>query len=297
MRLGAHLSVAKGLPALLTQADELGATAIQIFARNPRGRGETKVAAEEAATFRKGLKERNARLYIHAPYYVQVGAADARNRRIAAEVAAADLVKGDLLGASGVVVHFGGSVEEGRLAESTRQTVDTIKKALKKAGPTKCRLLLEISAGSKRVGGTFEQLRDVLRGVGEPSRVGVCLDTCHLYTAGFDIRGTGATRMLDRFAKTIGLRKLKAFHLNDTQSDLGQGLDRHFHIGQGQLGKAAFRNLLRDPRLKDMDFMLETPKEGWGEAKRLPKAKGAPGLEADIKNLATVRRLAGRTAR
>lgn len=297
MRLGAHLSVAKGLPALLDAADELGATAIQIFARNPRGRGETKVSEAEAAEFRKGLKARDARLYIHAPYYVQVGAADARNRRIAAEVAAADLKKGDLLGAEGVVVHFGGSVDEDDPSASTKHTVDTVKRALKKAGKTKCRLLLEVSAGDKRVGGTFEQIRDVLKGVGEPSRLGVCLDTCHLYTAGFDIRGRGATEMLDRFVKTVGLRNLKAFHLNDTQSDLGQGLDRHFHIGQGRIGEAAFKNLLRDRRLKDMDFMLETPKEGWGKPKRLPKAKGAPGLEADAKNLATLRRLAGPAAR
>ncbi|MEX2043299.1 MAG: deoxyribonuclease IV [Patescibacteria group bacterium] len=297
MRFGAHLSIAKGLPALLANADELGATAIQIFARNPRGRGETKVTAAEAAEFRKELKRRNAKLYIHAPYYVQVGAADARNRRIAAEVAAADLVKGDLLGAEGVVVHFGGSVDEADPDPSTERTVQTIKRALKKAGRTRCRLLLEVSAGRKRVGATFEQIRAVLDGVGEPRRLGVCLDTCHLFTAGFDIRGTGATKMLDRFAKVVGLRKLGAVHLNDTQSDLGGGLDRHFHIGQGQIGETAFRNLLRDPRLKDTDFMLETPKEGWGKSERLPKGKGAPPLEADAKNLATLRRLAGPAAR
>ncbi|MDP3999923.1 MAG: deoxyribonuclease IV [bacterium] len=297
MRLGAHLSVAKGLPALLANADELGATAIQIFARNPRGRGETKVTDGEAAAFRKGLRARNAALYIHAPYYVQVGAADARNRRISAEVAAADLVKGDRLGAAGVIVHFGGTVDEENPDASTKHTVGTIKAALKQAGPTKCRLLLEVSAGRKRVGATFEQIRDILDGVDEPSRLGVCLDTCHLFTAGFDIRGAGATKTLDRFAKTVGLRKLKAIHLNDTQSDLGQGLDRHFHIGQGRIGEAAFRNLLRDPRLKNMDFLLETPKEGWGEPKRLPKGKGAPPLDADAKNLSTLRRLAGTAAR
>ena len=249
MRLGAHLSVAKGLPALLAHADELGATAIQIFARNPRGRGEAKVTESEAAAFRKGLAERDAKLFIHAPYYVQVGAADARNRRVAAEVAAADLVKGDLLGADGVVVHFGGSVDEADPDASTAHTVKTVKDALKRAGKAKCRLLLEVSASPKRVGGTFEQIRDVLDGVGEPSRMGVCLDSCHLFTAGFDIRGAGATETLDRFADTVGLPQLKVMHLNDTQSDLGQGLDRHFHIGQGNIGEAAFKKLLRDSRL------------------------------------------------
>ncbi len=297
MRLGAHLSVAKGLSRLLKQADALDATAIQIFARNPRGRGETKISPEDAAAFRAGLKRRRAKLFIHAPYYVQVGASDARNRRIAAEVAAADLVKGDLLGADGVVVHFGGSVDADDPDVSTAHTVKTIKEAFKKSGPTNCRLLLEVSASDKRVGGTFEQIRDILDGVGESSRLGVCLDTCHLYTAGFDIRGSGATKVLDRFAKTVGIRKLKVVHLNDTQSDLGQGLDRHFHIGQGRIGEAAFRNLLRDSRLRNMDFVLETPKEGWGEATRLPKAKGAPSIDADARNLATLRRLAGAAAR
>ncbi|MDP9212232.1 MAG: deoxyribonuclease IV [bacterium] len=297
MRLGAHLSVAKGLPHLLKQADTLDATAIQIFARNPRGRGETKVSEADAATFRSGLRHRKARLFIHAPYYVQVGAEDARNRRIAAEVAAADLVKGDLLGADGVVVHFGGSFDADNPDVSTAHTAKTIKAALKKAGRTKCRLLLEVSASNKRVGGTFEQIRDILDGVGDPSRVGVCLDTCHLYTAGFDIRGSGVTKMLDRFAKVVGLRKLKVIHLNDTQSELGRGLDRHFHIGQGQIGEAAFRRLLRDSRLKGMDFVLETPKEGWGEATRLPKAKGTPSLDADVRNLTTLRRLAATAAR
>ena len=175
---------------------------------------------------------------------------------------------------------------------STAHTVKTVKDALKRAGKAKCRLLLEVSASPKRVGGTFEQIRDVLDGVGEPSRMGVCLDSCHLFTAGFDIRGAGATETLDRFADTVGLPQLKVMHLNDTQSDLGQGLDRHFHIGQGNIGEAAFKKLLRDSRLKDMDFVLETPKEGWGEAKRLPKTKGTPPLEADAKNLAALRRLA-----
>ena len=297
MRFGAHLSMAKGLTGLLEQAAALDATAIQIFARNPRGRGETKIPEADAAVFRKELKKRDAKLFIHAPYYVQMGSGDARNQRISAEVATADLVKGDLLGADGVVAHLGGPGDGVSLEAGTVNAIRTVRKALDRAGKTKCRLLLEVSAGSKRVGATFEQLRDILKGVGEPARTGICLDTCHLYTAGFDIRGKGATDMLDHFAKTIGISRLRAFHLNDTRSGLGSGLDRHWHIGEGEIGTAAFKRILRDSRLKNLDFMLETPKEKPGAGADWAKDGGDPRLLADRVNLARLHRLAGPPAR
>lgn len=277
MRFGAHLSIAKGLPALLAEADGLGLDAIQIFARNPRGRGEAKVAPAEAAAFRRELAKRGWMLVIHAPYYVNLGSGTVNNRRIAGEVTHLDLEKGDQLGADYVVVHLGGPGEGFSIEDGTQNAIANVKQVLARTD-AKCMLLLETSAGGKRVGNTFEQLASILKGVGLSKRVGVCLDTCHVFTAGYDVRGRKMKTVLDDFDRIIGLDQLKVVHVNDTEAGLGSGLDRHFHIGQGQIGSPAFKTLLHGKRLKDMTFILETPK---GEKKA-----------ADKMNLATLRRLA-----
>lgn len=285
MKFGAHLSISKGLPKLLAQAEGYGMDAVQIFARNPRGRGETKVPADDAKAFREELKKRGWTMVIHAPYYVNIGSGVDRNRRIASEVAAADLSKGDYLGAEYVVVHLGTPGDDKSLEECTPLAIKAVKEALKKAGSTKSMLLLETGAGPNRVGGTFEQLAAILKGVNS-KRVGVCLDTCHMYVAGHDVRGAGMKKVLDKFGKIVGFQHLRVVHCNDTLSNLGSGLDRHYHLGKGQIGRETFKVMLTDKRLKDMTFILETPKED--------KDSGL-GDDPDVKNLALLKKLA-RTA-
>lgn len=280
MKLGAHLSIAKGLPALLKEVEKLEMAAVQVFARNPRGRGETKVAEEDAAVFRAELKKRDWPLVIHAPYYVNVGSGKANNQRISREVTKLDLEKGDLLGASYVVVHLGTPGDHFTVAEADAWTAQTVKDIL--AGTdAKTMLLLETSAGEKRVGARFEQLADILKQIDQPVRLGVCLDTCHVFTAGYDIRNEKMKGVLDEFDRIVGFDQLKVIHVNDTKSELGRGRDAHWHIGQGQIGEEAFKVLLNDVRLKDKIFLLETPKEN-------PETGAKDG---DVMNLAKLKEL------
>lgn len=260
MKFGAHLSMSKGPKGLLVQADELGADAIQIFARNPRGRGEAKVTEPEAKEFRAELAKRKATLVIHAPYYVNIGSGTPKNQQISRNVTKLDLEKGDLIGADYLVVHLGGSGDGFSVEDGTKYAIKTVKDILKST-KAKTMLLLETSAGTSRVGSRFEQLRQILDGIKSPKRVGVCLDTCHVFTAGYDVRGKKMKAVINEFDRVVGLKHLKVIHCNDTLSDLGGGLDRHWHIDQGQIGREAFKLLLQDKRLKDLPFILETPKE------------------------------------
>ncbi len=282
MKFGAHLSIAKGLPGLAAETEALGADAVQMFARNPRGRGETKVPAEDAKAFRELVTERDWTVVIHAPYYVNIGSGVTRNRQIAVAVAAADLAKADYIGAQYVVVHMGTPGDGASLDGCTPLAIKAVKDALKQAPKSKAKLLLETGAGPNRVGGSFEQLAAILKGVGS-KRVGVCLDTAHVFLAGYDIRGGGMKKVIDEFDKTVGLQHLKVIHVNDTESALGSGHDRHFHLGKGTIGRAAFKTLMADKRLKDQVFILETPKEDKGSGL---------GEHPDRKNLALLRKFA-----
>lgn len=282
MKFGAHLSISKGLPKLVEQVDSYGMDAVQIFARNPRGRGETKVAEEDAAAFRKELKDRDWKMFIHAPYYVNIGSSTPKNRAVAVEVMKLDLEKSDLLGAQGVVVHLGGAGEGFEIADGTKTAIENVKKILKETD-TKCRILLETSAGPKKVANQFEQLAEILKGIGNEKRVGVCMDTCHMFVSGYDIRGKKMKTVLDQFDAAIGLDRIDVIHTNDTLSEIGGGLDRHYHIGKGQIGEEAFTVLLKDKRLKDKTIILETPKEDKGSGL---------GDDPDVKNLALLKKLA-----
>lgn len=284
MKFGAHLSIAKGLDGLVKETEVLGADAVQIFARNPRGRGETKIPADDAKAFRELLKERGWTLVIHAPYYVNIGSGVDRNRKIAVEVAAADLEKADYIGADYVVVHLGTPGDGAELEDCTTLAIKAVKDALKKASKSNATLLLETGAGPNRVGGSFEQLAAILKGV-DSKRVGVCIDTAHMFLAGHDVRGAGMKEVLDEFDKTIGLKHVKVVHVNDTQSALGSGHDRHYHLGKGEIGRKAYQTLMSDKRLKDKIFILETPKEDKGSGL---------GSDPDKKNLALLKKFATR---
>lgn len=283
MKFGAHLSIAKGLPALLAQAEGYGMDAVQAFARNPRGRGETKIAPEDAKAFREELAKRGWTMVIHAPYYVNIGSGVDRNRRIAIEVAVADLEKADYIGAEYVVVHLGTPGDGHTIEDCTALTIQAVKDVLAQT-KSKAKLLLETGAGPNRVGGTFEQLAAILKGVNS-KRIGICLDTCHMFVAGYDIRGKKMKDVLDEFDRTIGFEHLPVIHANDTESGLGSGHDRHYHIGKGEIGREAFKVLLGDKRLKDRIILLETPKEDKGSG---------IGDDPDAVNLALIRKLAGK---
>ena len=211
MKFGAHLSIAKGTTKLLAEVEELGMDAVQIFARNPRGRGETKIPDDEAAYFKAELQRRDWPLVIHAPYYVNVGSGVANNQRIAKEVLKLDLEKGDRIGAGWVVVHLGSPGDGSTIEECTDHTVRTVTEILGQTD-AKTRLLLETSAGPNRVGSRFEQMAAILKGIGDKKRVGVCFDTCHVWVSGYDCKGANMKKVAEEFERHVGWDRVDVIH-------------------------------------------------------------------------------------
>lgn len=275
--LGAHMSIAGGLPNALDRGREAGASVVQIFLKNQVQWAGRALGADEVAEFKRRQAATGiGTVFAHATYLINLAAPDEGEWRRAVDAFTDELERAEWLGLPFVVIHAGSHRGAGREAGLARiaRAVDELHG--RTAGYA-VRIVLENAAGAGNLlGARAEELGAVLRTVRVPERLGFCLDTCHLFAAGHDIRtraGLGAA--LRHFDRSVGLDRVVAFHLNDAKAPLGSGLDRHAHIGRGAIGPAAFRALLRHPRLGGVPMALETPKEdGW-----------------DRKNLATLRRL------
>jgi deoxyribonuclease IV len=262
MLLGAHMSTAGGLSSAFTRGQSIGITTMQIFTKN-QNRWQQKPAPPEeiAAWFALQRETGLAPVISHAAYLINLGSPDPGiwEKSVAAMID--ELNRAEELGIVGVVLHPGGHMGTGEDAGLARiaQGLDLCHAA---TGGYKTLTLLEGTAGQgTALGCTFEQLRGILDGVNAPERVGFCLDTCHLFAAGYDLRtpDTYAATM-GQFDELIGLERLKCFHFNDSKKGLGSHVDRHDHIGTGMLGPEPFRFLLNDPRLQNVPKILETPK-------------------------------------
>jgi len=277
--LGAHMSIAGGLARALERGAELGCGAVQIFLKNQRQwaarpLGEEEVRAFEAARRRTRIRS----VFAHASYLINLAAPDPVAWRRAVDVFVDELTRSEALGLDCLVIHPGSHLGAGREAGLARVTA-ALDEALRRTPGYRVRVALETTAGGGHaIGRTFGELAALLDRSARPERLGVCLDTCHLHAAGYDLRTPAGYRAtMDECAATVGARRLLAFHLNDARAPRGSGLDRHEHIGKGMLGLPPFRRLLWDPRFARVPKVLETPKE--------------PEPVADRKNLATLRAL------
>lgn len=261
MLIGAHVSPAGGPANAVARGLERGAEAIQIFNQNPRAWKPTVYSDEQVEAFHEAMEGSAVKaLVIHAVYLLNAASEDPDIRSKTLTSLTASLRAGDRLGAHAVVLHPG-SAKTGEVAPAIARAGEVIGEAL--AESDACPLHLENTAGAGgTLGRSFEELAQLLDAAGGDARLGVCLDSCHLYASGFDIRTIdGLTQTLDDFDTAVGLGRLGSLHLNDSQTGLGSNRDRHANIGQGELGEEGCAAFLSEPRFASLPVILETPGE------------------------------------
>jgi deoxyribonuclease IV len=259
MLIGAHVSTAGGLVAAHERAVERGCEAMQVFNQSPRMWRPTRWRPDDVAEFlslmRGGPVES---VTIHAVYLINPATKDREMRKKSAASLIHALRMGDEIKADGVVVHPGSTVGE-PMDEALARVADMVKHAL--AQSEKCRLLLENTAGAgNTIGRTFEELREMIDRAGGDKRLGVCLDSCHMFATGFDIRTADkVSEVVDRFAATVGIRRLKSLHVNDSMTPLGSNRDRHAVPGEGEIGARGCAAFLSEPRFEKLPALFEGP--------------------------------------
>ena len=261
--IGCHLSAAKGYLAMGKEAVKLGANVFQFFTRNPRGGSVKALDLEDIEKYNAFHAEhRFGTLLAHAPYTMNPCAAKEDLRTFARNTMKENLARLEILPDVMFNFHPGSHVKQG-VEIGIPLIADALNDILSAGGKTL--VLLETMAGKgSEVGRSFEELRAILDRVGQKERMGVCLDTCHVYDGGYDIIGD-LDGVLQVFDDIIGLDRLKAIHLNDSKNPIGSHKDRHARIGEGKIGLEALINVIRHPALEGIPFILETPNddEGW----------------------------------
>lgn len=262
-RIGCHLSVARGYLAMARTAESIGANTFQFFTRNPRGGAAKAIDPSDRAAFLEFAAAHDIfPMLAHAPYTLNLCARDEKIRDFARRTLKDDLSRLADFPNALYNFHPGSHVGQGEEAG-----IDRIVRALDEAlagDDSSTTVLLETMAGKgSEVGGRFESLAEIIARAKRPERLGVCLDTCHVFDAGYDIVGD-LDGVLAEFDRVIGLSRLRAVHLNDSKNPLGSRRDRHEKIGCGAIGKDAFRRIVNHPALRALPFYLETPQEDIG---------------------------------
>jgi deoxyribonuclease-4 len=268
--IGTHVSPAGGPAKAVERGTERGARAIQIFNQNPRAWKPTIYTDEQVADFRTAMDASDVdALMIHAVYLLNAASEDPEIREKTLTSLIASLRAGDALGAVSVVLHPG-SAKTGEVGPAIERAGAVIREAL--AESENCMLHLENTAGAGgTLGRSFHELAALIDAAGGDERLGMCLDSCHLYASGFDIRTEeGLTQVLDECVEIVGLERLGSLHLNDSQGGLGTNRDRHADIGKGELGEDGAAVFLSEPRFDGLPVILETPG---------PDKKGTPPEE------------------
>lgn len=287
-RLGAHVSVAGGLHNAFGIGAELGCQCLQVFVKNQRQWSARPLGDPDIRQWRSAARRTGIRTVVgHATYLVNLARGEGRLRRMSIATFIDELDRCDRLGIRGLVIHPGSHGGDGYDKGIGRviEAIDQIHQSLPRC---RARILLETTAGQgSSLGHRFEEIGEIIHRVAEPARLGVCLDTCHVFAAGYDITTPrGYADAIAQFDRLIGLRKLACLHLNDSARPLGSRVDRHAHIGEGHLGRRAFALIMRDRRLVRVPKIIETPKE-----------HAPDGRHYDVVNLELLRGLAGRGLR
>ncbi|HDL86166.1 MAG TPA: deoxyribonuclease IV [Candidatus Acetothermia bacterium] len=284
MLLGCHLSIGKGFPAAIDEAESLGMNAIQIFSHNASSWRMKEITGEIATAFRERFARSSVEfIVIHTMYLLNLASPDDALYERSIISLQEEIRRAGMLGIDQIVTHIGahvGSGVEAGIARITSALNRALCSDIAREYPS-VRVLLENTAGAGTTMGTkFSELGEIIRNLSDPSRAGVCFDTCHAFAAGYELRtSNGLAKTLDEFDSEIGLNHLELIHLNDSKFPLGSRRDRHAHVGGGEIGIVGISRVVNHPALRDLPFILETPKE----------IDGKPG--ADRVNLAQVRSL------
>ncbi|MGG7057292.1 deoxyribonuclease IV [Clostridium tertium] len=267
LNIGCHLSTTKGFENMGKEALEIGANTFQFFTRNPRGGKAKDIDINDMEGLLKIVRENNfATILAHAPYTLNACSADERTREFAREMMEDDLKRMELMPNNLYNFHPGSHVKQG-VEIGITYIVELLNNVLREDQSTT--VLLETMAGKgSEVGRTFEEIAEIISRVELKDKMGVCLDTCHVYDAGYDIVNN-LDGVLEEFDRVIGLERLKAIHLNDSKNPFKSHKDRHEKIGEGFLGLEAITNIINHPKLKHLPFFLETPNELEGYAKEI----------------------------
>ena len=280
--IGAHLSTGKGLPAMLQTAVEIGAACVQIFTSSPQQWRARRYTPEDAAAFKAAQAVTGvAPVVSHESYLINLASADPVLLQKSRAAFREEITRCGMLGLPALVIHWG-SYKGSTLEEGLRTLADSLNAAIPWAEEQGVQILLETTAGQgSYLGGDFTQYPRLFEMIPAHERLGACLDTCHVFSAGYDLRDEAHyQRLWAEFDHQVGMHRLKAIHLNDTDRAFASHADRHADIGQGQIGLEAFRLLLHDHRLAAIPKLLETP----------------GGVEAYAANLRVLRGLAEGTA-
>ena len=288
MKIGAHMSVAGGMANAVERARLHGCEALQIFAKNASQWKGKPLDPAGVATFRRRIDATGiAPVVSHASYLINLATTVPALREQSTVAFIDELDRAETLGLRGVVIHPG-TCTAGTEAGALRLIAESIRTALAARPEQRTMVLLEHTAGQGRtVGHCFEHLAAILEHLDGSPRVGVCLDTCHLLASGYDISTpAGYDETFTRFDRLVGLDRLEVFHANDSKKPCGSRVDRHEHIGDGYVGREAFRRLLHDPRFANLPLLIETAKARGSE-----RASQIVVDPFDEKNLGTLRAL------
>ncbi len=271
LKIGCHLSSSKGYAAMGREARRIGADTFQFFTRNPRGGSAKQIDPEDVAEFLAFAREQGIeRILAHAPYTLNACSADPHVREFARNTMADDLERLEFTPGNYYNFHPGSHVKQG--AEKGIEYISGMLNTVLKPGQHTTVLLETMSGKGSEVGRSFEELRAILDRVELSDQMGVCLDTCHVWDAGYDIAGN-LDGVLEEFDRIIGLGRLKAIHLNDSMNPLGAAKDRHAKIGEGRIGLRALSGVVCHPALRELPFYLETPNDLDGYAREIALMK------------------------
>lgn len=278
--LGAHMSISGGAHMAIERGCSIQCTAIQMFVKNNMQWFARPLTHEEIRAFLEHRQRGELlSIFAHSSYLINLAATNPQFLANSIRALSEELTRADQLELPFLVLHPGAHVGAGEEA-GLEKIVDSIDRVFRKLPKVKTRIALETTAGQGScLGHRFEQIGYIIENAREPERLGVCLDTAHIHAAGYDIRNEAATKKtFHEFDRVIGLNRLAAIHVNDSKTTRGSRVDRHQHIGKGQIGLDAFHFIMRDRRLRKIPKVLETPKD--------------KEMREDVENLKTLRELA-----